>query len=509
MSENIIVKVVIKSSGETIELFHDMKRTLLQTMQENMPSMLPAVCGGRGSCGRCLVRFHKNAPLPVQIDRSFLTPDMLRQGYRLACKARPMQDCTVETAFIELQEIQNAEVVTSNSLEKQIYRGMGNSETEASRIEAVKTEAVKTEAVETATAVDIGTTTIAMQLFEVSTGEILDTYTCMNPQMSYGNDVIARIQAGCDGNGQRLQKLVRAAVDTGIKQFVKFIDGKKLCRLREIIISCNTTMSHLFMGYPVETLGRSPFTPVNIDTIMFKWNGCRTFIVPGVSAFVGGDILSGLFACDLYECRDTWLFLDLGTNAEMVMGNGKRIVCTAAAAGPAFEGRGKSAALGSDRIHAVAKLLEQGKIDDTGLMPAEQEAIQKVQICQKDIRDIQMAKAAIRTGIHFLMQYLGIEDYGNIERVYIAGGFGFYLDKSDAVRIGLLPAGLQDKTVTAGNTSLAGAVSLGKYAALKGEEAVPEIFKSLERYADRIENYNLAEEKEFDRIYMENINFSN
>lgn len=509
MSENIIVKIIIKSSGETIELFHDTKRTLLQTMQENMPSMLSAVCGGRGSCGRCLVRFHKNAPLPVQIDRSFLTPDMMRQGYRLACKARPMQDCTVETAFIELQEIQNAEVVTSNSLEKGVYRGRGDSEIEASRIEAVKTEAVKTEAGETAAAVDIGTTTIAMQLFQVSTGEVLDTYTCMNPQMSYGNDVIARIQSGCDGNGQRLQKLVRTAVDTGIKQFEKFIDGKKLCRLREIIISCNTTMSHLFMGYPVETLGRSPFTPVNVDTIMLEWNGCRTFIVPGVSAFVGGDILSGLFACDLCECRGTWLFLDLGTNAEMVMGNGKRIVCTAAAAGPAFEGRGESAALGSERIHAVAKLLEQGKIDDTGRMQTEQEVIQKVQICQKDIRDIQMAKAAIRTGIHFLMQYLEIEDYGNIERVYIAGGFGFYLDKSDAVRIGLLPAGLQDKTVTAGNTSLAGAVSLGKYAAIKGEEAVPEIFKSLERYADRIESYNLAEEKEFDRIYMENINFSN
>lgn len=503
MSENITVKVITESVAEEIEILHDKKNTLLQTFQNNriINVISAALCGGNGGCGRCRVRFRKNAPLPTQTDRSFLSPDMLRQGYRLACKARPMQDCVIEMAFIQPKETKNIEIVTANHIA-------------TSNIREEKADEKSGESYPAVAAVDIGTTTIAMQLVKATSGRILDTYTCLNPQRSFGDNVIARIQAGSHGKGQILQQLVQEAVCRGIKRFEKYAAGDELCKFERIIISGNTTMIHLFMGYPVESLGRSPFEPVNIHGITMEWDGYKTFIVPGVSAFVGGDVLSGLLACDLYENKGKWLFLDLGTNAEMVMGNGKRIVCTAAAAGPAFEGKGENTALGSKRIHAIASLLKQGVIDETGRMEkmsktrdlikeSDISGDSEISICQKDVRDIQMAKAAIRTGIDFLMNYLGVENYEQIERIYIAGGFGFYLDSEDAVRIGLLPNVLQDRIVAVGNTSLAGAVMLGQY--ISGD--IGDVLTKLEQYVKGMDSYNLAESESFDKIYINYINF--
>lgn len=278
------------------------------------------------------------------------------------------------------------------------------------------------------------------------------------------------------------------------------------------------------MGYPVETLGKSPFMPMHIKRDGLDWLGAPAVLVPGISAFVGGDIVSGLYACGLcgHQGNGKWLFLDLGTNAEMVMGNGDRIAATAAAAGPAFEGRGGEGIAGAERISAIAALLDQGIVDETGLMadPYFETGIEriikregrtgiKVKICQEDIRDIQMAKAAIRAGIHFLMEHLAVEGYEEIERVYIAGGFGFYLDKKAAARIGLIPYEWAEKAKTVGNTSLAGVRLLERERVKQGGGNILEwdVWDDLERFAGKAEVFQLAEEPGFDKVYVDFMNF--
>lgn len=507
MSEEIRVTVISKMEDNEAELFHDRDRTLLHTLREGGIS-LPSLCGDLGKCGRCLVRFCGYAPFPTQADRALLRPEQLRDGYRLACMARPIRDCKVETAFFEERRV---DILTASSPADMPVKG---------RYEKKNGKNNRKKDSKAVVVADIGTTTIAMQLMEADAGYILDTFACLNPQKIYGMDVISRIRAGMEGNGEILQKSVRDALADGIEKMRKNVEAGGACELVHIFLSANTVMGHLFMGYPVETLGRSPFTPVNIKRAGTNWLGVPTVLFPGISAFVGGDIVSGLYACGLCQRSKSgkWLFIDLGTNAEMVMGNGNRIAATAAAAGSAFEGRGAGGMTGTERISAVASLLEQGIIDETGLMAEpyfetgiEVRMMQKempgirARIFQGDVRDIQMAKAAVRAGIHFLMKHLEIGRYEEIERVYIAGGFGFYLDKKAAARIGLIPSEWMERSETVGNTSLAGLRLLEREREKQGGEG--KILDELERFAERVKAFQLAEEAEFDKVYVGYMNF--
>ncbi len=532
MSERIKLTVIEGNGGKKTELFHDKKRTLLHTLREGGVN-LPSLCSGIGKCGRCQVRFCGYAPLPTQTDRAVIAPDNLRAGYRLSCMARPEKDCLVETAFEKEQKI---DVIVYHKNETMFIQGdtPKKEEEETADIDAdidtdtdIDTDWKNREkqsgrmwenAAVIAAAVDIGTTTIAMQMIEAKTGRILDTYTCLNPQRSYGTDVISRIQAGTAGDGEILQQLVREALLSGIGKMADRIGNGSRQSLKYIIISANTTMGHLLMGYPVETLGKSPFMPIEIKTVK---TGCLeplAILLPGISAFVGGDIVSGLYACGLLQQEGSgiWLFLDLGTNAEMVMGNGNRLVCTAAAAGSAFEGRGGCGATGAERIAAIARLLEKGIVDGTGLLqePYFETGIEvetgrggKIRILKEDVRDIQMAKAAVRAGIHFLLEHLKVEGYEEIEKVYIAGGFGFYLDKMAAAKIGLIPFELTDKIELVGNTSLAGARLAARELLKDDTGADAGLMSWLENAAGKAEVFQLAEEASFERVYVDYMGF--
>lgn len=554
MSEQIKITVIEEvdrgrpagkgSGGKKTVLFHDAGKTLLHTLREG-GIQLPSLCGSIGKCGRCQVKFHGQAPLPSPADRAIIAPDKLREGYRLACMVRPRKSITVETAFGKEAEVH---VVVGSSMEGEWKdSGCGKNDVGGERVRGRKGFAGEG----MVAAVDIGTTTIAMQLMETESGQVLDTYTCLNPQRSYGADVISRIRAGTEGEGERMKRLVREALAAGLEHMLggnalseedrngnalgEEAWNRKPGMPKLMVISANTVMGHLFMGYPVETLGKSPFLPVNIKKVSLDFLGIPTILIPGISAFVGGDIVSGLYACGLYPFRKVmsipmkdamkmgethshagrrqrqrekaWLFLDLGTNAEMVIGKGNRIACTAAAAGPAFEGRGRQGRNGSERIEAIAFLLEKGIIDRGGLLkdPYFETGIEveledkkgKIRILQEDIRDIQMAKAAVRAGIYFLMKRMGITDVDEIERVYVAGGFGFYLKREAAVEIGLVPAGLGEKMEAVGNTSLAGAKLMG----MRG------LSEDMEALALKAEAFQLADELLFEEKYIEYMNF--
>lgn len=352
-------------------------------------------------------------------------------------------------------------------------------------------------------------------------------------------------------------------------------------------------MEHLLLGYDVQSLGRSPFTPVKIGVQETKpetlfaclasdsaksarslvdeavseaerqvWEGeilrkLPVYLTPGISAFVGGDVVAGLYAMRMlpgFENEDVRqmqggkvgdaiatdgarLLIDLGTNGEMAITDGRRMLVTATAAGPAFEGSGENVLIGTDRIALTASFLRQGILDETGLLaepyfsegvPVEMarsntatEAVRNRiaagqiqsgadaesghEACgrmkKEDIRALQMAKAAIRAGIEILWQEMGCPQG---TKVYLAGGFGYELDEEAAYAIGLLPASLRGRVQVVGNTSLAGAFLMGR-ALWEGRidrSALEEMLTS----GIVVESVNLAKRKNFAEHYLQYMN---
>ncbi len=349
----------------------------------------------------------------------------------------------------------------------------------------------------TLVAVDIGTTTIAMQLRNPADGRVLDTYTCMNPQIKYGGDVLSRIEAAEDaGCRKAMQKDVREVLQKGISRFHK--TSMTCCGMA---IAANTTMVHLLMGLEVSGLGRFPFEPETLKEIHTELLGLPTIILPGASAFIGADIVAGIHALSMNKIDEISLLIDLGTNGEIVLGNRSRLVAAGTAAGTAFEGDGEY--YGTDLMLLTSQLLKNGILDTTGLLsePYFKQGITigGVRLTQKYIRQLQMAKSAIFTGIGILCEKYGLPDFSRIEKVYLAGGMGYYLDIEAAGTIGLIPKALCHKAVAVGNAALEGAFIYGR-----------KRFGSLEGIGSpgEIEVFNLAQEPSFAEAYIENMAFS-
>lgn len=352
-------------------------------------------------------------------------------------------------------------------------------------------------------AADIGTTTIAMQLRRLCDGRIEDTYTCINPQRNFGADVLSRIEAaGRPEAKAAMQEAVRDALKKGVEKFTA--GEKEVCGLS---IAANTTMVHLLMGLDVSGLGKYPFLPQTLSEIRTRLLGLDTVVLPGISTFVGADIVAGIYALSMALQENITLLLDLGTNGEMVLGNKDRLIAAATAAGPAFEGN--TDCYGADLMHLTAKLLEEGLLDASGLLkdPYFEEGIDVggVHITQQYIRQLQMAKSAINTGIHVLCKKYGLQDFGKIERVYLAGGMGYYLDASSAAAIGLIPAALADRTVAVGNAALEGAFIYGRQIFAKGSVKDGGQGAKMRGAINPlvVEDFNLADEPDFSGSYID------
>lgn len=546
MSERIKITIVMDDEklnrenqgkkSDAIILTQESSMTVMSVLREN-GLLSGSFCGGRGDCGRCVVQFLEGAPLPTGIERSSLEPEELRQGFRLACVTRPKTDCVIR---IPKQDEWEIPIVTElNPVSENIdLSGRQNKLSENQISFAMKT----------LIAVDLGTTTIAMQLRDMVTGEVIDTYCELNPQRSYGTDVLSRIQASCDGHREELQGLVCEALLRGLQQFSARMeaseaenvdaehDGCPVC----MCIAGNTTMEHLLLGYDVSTLGHSPFTPVEIglqemmvskllakcediaeeteEALLSAGWDFPVYIAPGISAFVGGDIAAGLYTLQMLpdisgSCQEkgrmesgkpesATLLIDLGTNGEMAITDGKRMLVTATAAGPAFEGGRNSTLIGTDRIALTAELLRQGKLDETGFL-MEAENGNKRYLKQEDIRDLQMAKAAVRAGVEILWENMGRPEIG---MVYLAGGFGYYLDVEAALAIGLLPERLRGRIRAVGNTALEGAYRLGRdlTEGLLTKSRLEEVLAVTENGS--LHAVNLAKQEGFEKLYIKYMN---
>lgn len=540
---------ISKENGEILSIECEEQETLLEAFLRH-GLLCRADCGGRGTCGKCRIKVTEgNLKITVQ-DKKVLSREELEKGYRLACKAIPEENITVH--------------LCSPAEETMKAVAEHREETGHSEQDLMPNHKLEDKSKGYIIAIDLGTTTVAFRLSEVSSRAVLSTHTLINPQRIYGADVISRIKASVEGKRTELRTLIHKSLLQGIQEVIRKA-GIAAETVIQIAIAGNTTMIHLLLEYSCVSLGAYPFTPVNKNThqMTFKDLFLRdkatpksmemeeessryplpgmmelpVLILPGISAFVGGDIVAGMAVCGFHTSETVSLLIDFGTNGELALGNKDRILVTSTAAGPAFEGGNISCGTGSivgaisrfsitedavtyDTIDAgtpvgicgtgvielVSELYRNGIIDETGLLcekyfscgyPIEYQGSTVFSFLQKDIRELQLAKAAIRAGVEILLKNYGIQ-YDDVSRIYLAGGFGFYLDVDKAVRIGLLPKEWKDKVFTIGNSSLAGA----EQAARSREYVI-----LLEKLAEKAREVHLSMDPDFNELYLEHMSF--
>ena len=445
-----------------------------------------APCGGRGTCGKCVV--------------------LLDGGEVLSCRTAVDRDLTVT-----LPQTGEANVLT---------QGVGV---------PVRPDGENAYAL----AFDIGTTTIVGYLLDGKSGALLASVSQVNPQTQYGADVISRIQHVLENGPNAMQTCIRAA----LARLTDDAAARAGIRPEEIgaaAVVGNTAMHHLLLGIGPKPLVTPPYMPglshaLELSGILPIGGSVR--ILPNIAGFVGGDTVGCILASRFDELDELTLLLDIGTNGEMVLGNKRRRIACSTAAGPAFEGakiscgmRGTEGAVdhvsveqgkltyhviggmeplglcGSGLLDLVASLLELGVIDESGYLENGPYRLgdTAVSLTQKDVREVQLAKAAIRAGITLLARKMGvaIED---IRQVYLAGAFGNYLNPASACRIGMIPDCLLERIRPIGNAAGTGAEMCA---------VSREAFLHSRTLAEETQFLELASMPEFQDCFVDALDFS-
>jgi uncharacterized 2Fe-2S/4Fe-4S cluster protein (DUF4445 family) len=433
---------------------------LLDVLRGNDIS-IAANCGGRGTCGKCTVNVSGRKRLACQTEVS--------EGMQV----KVVSD---EESFVILEDYASGE----------------------------KQEASADSYGRLSIAVDIGTTTVVLQLIDLDGGKAVRTRSFLNGQRQYGEDVISRIQYANEGGLDVLRDAIRLQLLNAVQSLCADVNAEP-AKLEYICIAGNTTMMYLLLGYQCQSLGVFPFEPefARKDRYDFQEvfgtdaSKCDVYILPWVSAYVGGDITAGYLDCCARQ-EETAFLIDMGTNGEMMLWSGDTTLCCSTAAGPAFEGGGitfgtgsipgaiskldlendsfvyetiggapPAGICGSGVLDASACLLRGEFVDETGRMEdpyfddgvviANRENDKPIIFTQKDVRELQLAKSAIRAGVEILLKEAGLS-ISQLDAVYLAGGFGQKLRIENAVEVGLLPQEMAQKVRSVGNTSLGGCV---------------------------------------------------
>ncbi len=422
-----------------------------------------ADCGGRGTCGKCRVTLLSGSFGADPRGLSLAVPD--NDGKLLSCHAWCMGNEAV--VLLPVSEGQGLTVKTA--------------------------EATSVDIPNCGVALDIGTTTLAAALVCLDDGRILRTASRLNPQRSFGADVMSRIGAVMEDENSlyTMQKLLLDDVRLMLRELT---DGPSVSHMT---VAGNPTMLHLFCGISPAGMGAYPFTPafteaktltgaeldLPVDTVT---------LLPSISAFIGGDITAGMLAQRITDHDEPVLLVDMGTNGEMILCTGKnhgaKLYGTSTAAGPALEGAGISTGVGgisgavsavkwngvamtydtidhappvgicgSGLIDLVAVLLQRGIMDETGYLEDDPfPYAEDLTLTGADIRAFQLAKSALRAGMEVLCETAGLSPRA-LSHIYIAGGLGHYMNVGSAVSVGLLPDCPRQNMVSVGNTALTGA----------------------------------------------------
>lgn len=495
-------------------------------------------CGGNGYCGNCKVNIVKATGLEEV----------------LACQTEIVGDITVQLPETGGHRILEEAVGTEFSVGSMISRDESGKvffeDKEIGKCEKSKTLCVM--------AFDIGTTTVVGYLLDAESGNTLSTVSVLNPQSQFGADVIARANYAIENGKEVLANVIRKALMSLIEEAV---DEAKISKEQVFLVTVvgNTCMHHLFLGIPTQSLVLAPYHAASVKAELLKAKeygfsineNAILMVLPNISGFVGADTVGAILSSGVDKSGTMSLLIDIGTNGEMVVGNKERLCSCSTAAGPAFEGakissgmRGTKGAIdhadftgddvkvsviggvnaigvcGSGLIDIIAGLVEIGFIEETGrLVSADEVTDEKkkkfakrigvqdgakvfwltedVCITQKDIREVQLAKAAIAAGIELLMRKRGV-GISDIERVMLAGAFGNYMSPHGACTIGLIPKELESKIMPIGNAAGQGS----KMAALSKTE----FLRSVE-IGKNTEYMELAGMPEFNDVFMDKMEF--
>ncbi len=461
---------------------------MLSEMLQRSDISFELPCSGNGICGKCKVRITQGSLSPIgEAEKKLLKEAEVKEGYRLACFTEVFSDVIVDR-----------EEKTADILAEGLY-----GDYPLDRV--FKKE-------EYGVAIDIGTTTIVINLFKGDSSYLIGRAAELNNQRKFGADIISRIEYSMTKGLSHLHFTI-------VNQINKMIDD--LCKRMSIkdkeikygVITGNTVMLHFFNNFEPDGMAFYPFTPkslfgdyINTDIGLNISPEAKIYIPPCVSSYVGADTVCAILSSKMTDKKESSLIIDMGTNGEIGLFIEDEVICCATAAGPAFEGVGIDygspavegaistvyfdessytikyktigdkdpvSICGSGIIDAAAVLLRRGIIDKTGRIQKEGHSFSKnivereeslffkfhdcdITISQKDIRQIQLAKGAIAGGINTLLSEKGIEAR-DIDRLYICGGFGHHLNLDSAEYIGLIPPGSKDKAMVIGNGALSGA----------------------------------------------------
>jgi len=449
-------------------------------------------CGGRGRCRKCAVELAGAVSPPDEEER--------RAGARLSCRARILGD-----AVVTLPDTADARIELSGAAAA-LGRPM------AGRLGA---------------AVDVGTTTLALRLYDLAAGRLLGGSAAMNPQTRVAADVMGRIGASMNGRAAELRSDVLAALDRLLTEACReaAVDPAAVDALT---VAGNTTMLYLLTGRDPAPLSHAPFAADDLfgrtETVL----GRTAWLPPCMHAFVGADITCAVLASAMTAGDRPALLADIGTNGELALWKDGTLYVSSTAAGPAFEGAGISCGCGSVtgavdavwledgevRVHTIggaaprgvcgsglidgaAALLASEAIDETGAACGSLTLCPGVALTQEDIRAVQLAKSAIAAGIEVLLETAGVAADA-LDALYIAGGFGSHLDIRSAAAIGLIPEALTDRVKPIGNAALSGAAML---LLDKDKMAGAERLASIARHVD------LGGNKTFNEKYVDHMFF--
>lgn len=500
------MNVTITKEGQTKEYAARRGQTILTFLQLNHITGVDAPCGGMGRCGKCKV-------------------GIVGRGEVLACKT-----LVADGMHIIIGKEKHAKIAETGQCHNQY-----------------STDALE----EAVAACDIGTTTVVCHLIDGISGNIIATESASNAQKNYGADVVSRIERAGAGELQKLHEVIAGQIETMLEKMCEKSQKKK--KIQRLAVAGNTVMCHLFAGLSPEAIGVAPFMPEELFGKEYTGSSvgidcCEIVnILPCVAGYVGSDITADVLAA-VPEDEGQWLLLDIGTNGEMLLGNAKEgYVCCATAAGPAFEGAeitmgmpaadgaiasvtyknhrlsvgtiGEKEAVGicgSGLLDALAVFLESGLMDESGMLMDEEEVpeecrhyigryegqacvwlTEKVCVTQEDVRNLQLAKAAIAAGIEILLKEKAFE-YKDVTGVLLAGGFGSFLNKESAAKIGLIPKELLPVTEAVGNAAGEGAV----FAAISNDAR-----NHLLEIRSEMHYLELSMHPAFSDLYMECISF--
>lgn len=497
------IRIELKPLGETLEVARG------ASLQDALfPYGVEFPCGGHGRCKGCRVKVLDGSLPATPPEQRILSPAELAAGWRLSCCSRAECDLTLEIAQWDT-------LILADSSEFEFTPGEGLGVT-----------------------VDLGTTTLVGQLLDLASGRVLAVGTALNPQARHGSDVMSRIQFAVAGGGQReLEGMIRREIGRLLRRLLN--QAGRESGLRDVVIVGNTVMHHLFCGVDLEPLSHSPFEPARLGLEAFEsrelgWDiagdPCVRFL-PCLGSFVGSDILGGILATRMHESASLSALMDLGTNGEVVVGNKERLLCTSTAAGPAFEGarismgmRASTGAIskvsverggvhchvlgnvtprgicGSGLVDAVAAGLDLGRISPSGRISDRAKSwalCPPVVLTQMDIRELQLAKGAIATGLRILLKHWGATA-DDLSELYLAGAFGNYVSRSSARRIRLFDFP-EEKVIPVGNAALLGA-KIALFQLNASEDATVGVRR-------KVQHFCLASDPEFDETFIEEMPF--